>query len=125
MVDSCWYIHQARQGDDPLQMLAFMAETRDIATCGLIQTEVGRGIKVARHLPAYVRAWSVMCYVDSSLARWQETLELAWTLDRDGIRLPLQDIHIAVCARHIGAVILTCDTHFQQIPGIDSTDRIY
>jgi predicted nucleic acid-binding protein len=32
--------------------------------------------------------------------------------------LPAQDILIACCARRIGAVVLTMDTHFSDIPGL-------
>jgi predicted nucleic acid-binding protein len=124
LVDSCWYIQQARNGRDPLQALSFLAETRDIATCGIIQAEVGRGLRHRSWLETYQRAWSVMLYLDSSPKRWEETLDLAWTLDRQGITLPIKDIHIAACALHSGAVILTYDHHFQSIPGLDATDRI-
>ena len=125
LVDSCWYIEQARRGEDPLRILSFVAESRDIATCGLIKSEVGRGLKLRKHLDCYLAAWSVMLYVESSFQRWEETMELAWSLDRRGVTLPIQDLHIAVCANHVGAVILTYDKHFEKIPGIDATDRIY
>lgn len=125
LVDSSWYIQQARNGEDPLRILSFLAESRDIVICGLIKSEVGRGLKLRKHLDQYRAAWSVMLYVESNYKRWEETLELAWSLDRRGIILPLQDIHIAVCANHVGAVILTCDGHFKKIPGIDATDRIF
>ena len=125
LVDSSWYIAQVRSGHDALRALSFLAESRDIVTCGLVMSEVGRGLRESRHLERFRAAWAVMVYVDSSLKRWEETLELAWALDRRGMVLPLQDLHIAVCARHIGAVILTYDEHFQNIPGVDATDRIF
>lgn len=125
LVDSCWYIRQARNGDDPLRILSFLAESRDIATCGVIKAEVGRGLRERKWVEKYAKAWSVMLYVDSNFKRWEETMELAWNLDRRGRILPLQDVHIAVCANHIGAVILTYDDHFQHIPGVDATDRIF
>ncbi len=125
MVDSCWYITQLRDGIDPLKTLSYLAESRDIATCGVIKTEVGRGIKHFERFKKFQRAWDVMLYIDSNFERWDETMNLAWSLDRRGITLPLQDIHIAVCASHIGAVILTYDKHFNAIPGIDATDKIY
>jgi predicted nucleic acid-binding protein len=124
LVDSSWYIDQSRQGRDPLRVLAFLAESRDIATCGLIAAEVGRGLRDRRWLDAYQRAWSAMLYLESSRARWQETLDLAWSLDRQGILVPIQDLHIAALALHAGAVVLTCDHHFQQVPGLDATDRV-
>lgn len=125
MVDSNWYIRQARNGDDPLKTLSFLAEFRDIATCGLIKAEVGRGLIHRKHRDRYQAAWEVMLYVDSDSQRWDDTLDLAWRLDRAGVVLPLKDIHIAVCADQIGAVILTYDEHFQKILGVDATDRIF
>lgn len=125
MVDSCWYINQMSDGVDPVKTLSYLAESRDIATCGVIKSEVGRGLKQRERFDKFCRAWDVMLYVESTLERWEETMNLAWSLDRKGIVLPLQDVHIAVCASTIGAVILTYDKHFSRIPGIDATDRIF
>lgn len=125
MVDSCWYITQLRNGVDPLKTLSYLAETRDIATCGVIKAEVGRGIKKIERFEKFQRAWNAMLCVESSSERWEETMNLAWSLDRRGTILPLPDIHIAVCASSIGAVVLTYDKHFSMIPGIDAADKIY
>lgn len=118
MVDSSWYIQTSRDGRDPLIELALTAETRDIAICGLVMTEVGRGIRHRRYLNRYRRAWDQMLYVPSNRKRWEETLEIAWHLDRKGIVLPIQDVHIAACALNIGAAVLTLNTQFNQIPGV-------
>ncbi|MEX0324653.1 MAG: PIN domain-containing protein [Puniceicoccaceae bacterium] len=125
MVDSSWYIDQARQGIDPLQELALAAVDRDIAVCGLIAAEVGRGMRQRKFLDRYLRAWSQMLYIPSTRQRWQETMELAWQLDRIGRVLPLQDLHIAACALHIGSVVLSTDAHFKDIPGISMVREIY
>ena len=125
LADSSWYIAEARNRRDPLLSLSDLSLSRDIATCGLIMTEVGRGIRHPNALKRYTEAWSVMRYVPSNQQVWQDTLALAWQLDRNGHPLPLQDIHIAACARSINAVILTNDAHFQDIPGIDATERIF
>jgi hypothetical protein len=74
MVDSSWYISQTRLGNDPLKELAIAAVDRDIAVCGLIVTEVGRGIRDRRFLDCYLHAWAQMLYVPSTQQRWQETL---------------------------------------------------
>lgn len=125
LADSSWYIRTAREGNDPLLALSFMSESRDIAVCGVITAEVGRGIKSAKVLERYEAAWEVMLYLDDGHKRWEATLALAWALDRKGIILPIQYIHIAACAMHGGAVVLTYDEHFQMIPGLDATDEIY
>lgn len=125
LIDSSWYIETAKRNRDPLMLLAMMAESRDLATCGVIKAEVGRGFRDPKRLQEYRNAWSCMLYIDDGYKRWEATMELAWELDRKGIILPLPDVHIAACAMHAGAVILTYDQHFQMIPGIDATDRIF
>lgn len=122
--DSSWYITEARRKNDPLLQLAELSTSRDIAVCGAVIAEVGRGFKYPKTLQRYIESWEVMCFVQSTQQVWHETLELAWQLDRQGKVLPIQDIHIAACALSINAVILTYDQHFQDIPGIDATDRI-
>ena len=125
LVDSSWYIRTSKLGEDPLELLRIHGETRDMATCGVVMAEVGRGVRNPRLLERFHLAWSCMLYIDDGFKRWEATLELAWELDRKGIVLPLPDLHIAACALHAGAVILTYDEHFQMIPGIDATDRIF
>jgi predicted nucleic acid-binding protein len=124
MVDSSWYISMSRKGRDPLRELHLFAESREIAVCGLICAEVGRGVRVRRFLERFQQAWAAMLYVPSSRERWTETLDLAWSLDRQGLVLPLADLHIAACALHIQAAVLTTDGHFQNIPGLVTTGQL-
>lgn len=125
LVDSSWYIQEARSRRDPLLELAFHAQSRDIAICGMVMAEVGRGIRIESVRKRYQRAWSEMLYVDSTVDMWNKTMALAWQMDRAGKILPIQDIHIAICATSIGAVVLTTDPHFKALPGVDSTDMLY
>jgi predicted nucleic acid-binding protein len=122
--DSSWYIHESKAKRDPLLQLAELSLSRDIATCGMVIAEVGRGIRHPNTLQRYSEAWSAMLYADSTQKVWQKTLQLAWHLDRQGHVVPIQDVHIAACALSIHAVVLTYDPHFQKIPGLDATDRI-
>lgn len=124
LADTSWYIAQARAKKDPLLELAELSQSRDIAVCGMVVAELGRGIHHPNTLQRYIESWNLMCYVPSDQKLWQETLELAWQLDRQGRVLPLQDLHIAACALSINAVVLTTDAHFHEIPGVDATDRI-
>lgn len=125
MIDSSWYIQRAKNKQDPLLILAAFAETRDLAVCGLITCEISRGIQSTRVLSRYQEVWENMLYVESNADRWKETLQLAWELDRQGQVLPLQDLHIAACAQHIGAVVLTEDQHFHNIPGMVVTHQLF
>lgn len=125
MVDSSWYIQLSRKREDPLKKLALASEDREIATCGVVVAEVGRGLRFPKFLKEYEEAWKEMRWVESSNEVWFETMKKAWELDRRGIVLPIQDIHVATCAMQIEAVVLTFDDHFNLIPGVTATDTLY
>ena len=124
LVDSCWYITGMKRGRHPLKELEPIALVRDVAICGVIRAEVGRGIREPAVLRKFHKVWDVMLNIPTDNRLWLEAEKMAWTLDRQGINLPLTDIVIACCARRIGAVVLTFDHHFSQIPGVVATDRI-
>lgn len=104
--------------------LTMIAMSRDVATCGIVRCEVGRGIREPALLKKFDARWDVMLYVPTDNKLWAEAEAMLWQLDRRGLNLPLADVVIACCAWRIGAVVLTHDSHFDLIPGIRSTDRI-
>ena len=124
LVDSSFYIRAARKGQDPLQLLATITVARDVAVCGVIRCEVGRGVKIPKVLDRYNAFWNVMINVPTDNRLWDSVGKMLWQLDRQGIVLPLTDVVIACSALRIGAVVLTHDDHFHQIPGVRATDRI-
>lgn len=124
LVDSSYYIGLLREGRDPLSDLAVIGAQRDVATCGVIRCEVGRGLKVERILQRFHAAWDVMLYVPTDNRLWAEAERLLWQLDRKGQQIPLPDAVIACCALRIGAVMLTFDHHFDLVPGLIAVDRI-
>ncbi len=104
--------------------LTTIAMSRDVATCGIVRCEVGRGVREPALLKKFDARWDVMLYVPTDNKLWAEAEAMLWQLDRRGLNLPLTDVVIACCAKRIGAVVLTYDAHFDLIPGIRSTDRI-
>ena len=124
LVDSCWYIRHLRARRDPMRELRPISFTRDVATCGIVRCEVARGISDPLRLRKFDSRWDVMIYVPTDNSLWKEAQALLWQLDRRGVSIPLTDVVIACCARRIGAVVLTHDEHFHQIPGIRATDHI-
>ncbi len=113
-----------REARDPMRELQQIALVREIATCGVIRGEVGRGLREPALLKKFQARWDVMLYVPTDNALWSDVEITAWKLTRSGQNIPLTDIVIACCARRIGAVVLTHDRHFSVIPGIKSADRI-
>lgn len=124
LVDSSYYIHLLQEGQDPLRVLALTAVTQDLAVCGVVRCEVGRGLRNRRVLEKFQAFWNVMIYIPADHRLWQKVEETLWELDRKGIVLPLPDVVIGCCARRIGAVVLTYDKHFRHIPKVRITDRL-
>lgn len=118
LVDSSVFINLLRQGLDPAFELGSRAKHMDLATCGMVQLEVFRGIrnpKIAQRLLSFM---SVMLYASTEFRTWDAVVKLASVLDRTGVVLPSQDLIIATCARQLDAAILTLDNHFHDIPNL-------
>ena len=124
LADSCYYIQALREGRDPLKALALAAATRDLAICGVVRCEVGRGIAHPKILQRFQSVWNVMINIPTDNRLWETVERTAWELDRSGIVLPLSDLVIASCAKRIGAVVLTFDKHFGSIPGVRAVERL-
>lgn len=118
LADSSWYIRMLRDGRDPLQELALAASSRDVAICPVVRCEVARALRPPKVRQRFHAAWEVMINVSTDYRLWQEAEQTLWELDRQGIILPLTDVVIGCCAKRIGAVVLTFDKHFYDIPGV-------
>ncbi len=124
LADSSYYIRLLRQRQDPLRALALAAAARDVAICGVVRCEVGRALREPGVLKRFHACWDVMVNVPTDNRLWDEVELTLWKLDRQGCVLPLTDVVIACCAIRIGAVVLTFDGHFEQIPGVRAVSRL-
>lgn len=122
VVDSNVYIRLLRRRLDPVTRLGAWIGAGDLVICGIIRVEVERGLKVERIRRRLGAFFNVMIHVPTSNKIWNQTVELAWQLDRRGKNLPPQDILIAVSALEAGAAVLTDDAHFKEIPGLAVLD---
>jgi predicted nucleic acid-binding protein len=117
--DSKIYIGALRAGSDPFQEFGPGLEDREFATCGMVVTEVCRGVRDPNLLRRIRERFAVMIYIPTSNQIWERATQLAWSLDRQGVVLPTQDLVIAACALQARAAVLTLDAHFQKIPGLE------
>ncbi len=124
LADSSYYIRRMREGQDPLKALALAAATRDLVICGIVRCEVGRALQPSKVRERFRAFWDVMINVPADSRLWEEAEQTLWELDRRGIVLPLTDVVIACSAKRVGAVVLTHDHHFYDIPGVRATDRL-
>ncbi len=122
--DSNVYIDALRAGVDPFHQFAPYLEEWEFGTCGMVVLEVCRGLRAPAALKRFRERFSVMIYIPTTNSLWERATQLAWSLDRQGLTLPAQDLIIAACALHAGALVLTRDAHFQHIPGLRTLDRL-
>jgi predicted nucleic acid-binding protein len=122
--DSNVFINATRAGLDPfVEFGAHIAEC-EFATCGMIVLEVTRGLRFPKILQSFRERFAVMIFIPTTNQIWERAAQLAWSLDRQGITLPAQDILIAAHALQADATVLTSDAHFQHIPGLRVVERL-
>ena len=117
--DSSVFIDDLRAGRDPFARFAPCPEDCEFATCGMVVTEVCRGVRNPVLLRRVRERLGVMVYIPTSKEIWERLTQLAWALDRRGVTLPTTDLLIASCALQVGAAIFTHDAHFRHVPGLE------
>lgn len=124
LVASCVYISLLRELKDPSKSLARLAEHDELATCGVVRSEVMRGIRSVGLHAKLSQYFDCQIYLSTSNHIWEATERLAWEMDRKGIIIPLTDTLIAATALEAEATVLTYDRHFKNIPGLHVLDRL-
>ena len=122
--DSSFYITCARNHQDPFQKLVTRAEDWEFVTCGVVVAEVTRGRADPFVLRKFRERFAVMVYLPTTNRVWERATQLAWSLDRQGVILPLPDLLIAATALEVDATVLTFDAHFKKIPSLRVADRL-
>jgi predicted nucleic acid-binding protein len=122
--DSNFYINYSRAGLDPFDELGNFANDFDFVTCGMVVLEVLRGRRDPPVLRHFQERFAVMIFIPTTNQIWERATQLAWSLDRQGIVLPAQDVLIAAHALQADATLLTHDAHFQHIPGLRVVERL-
>ena len=116
--DSNIYITALRTGRDPFKQFLKDLDKREFAICGMVMLEVCRGLRELALLRRITERFSAMIFLPTNTTTWERATQLAWSLDRQGIVLPAQDLVIAACALQANAAVLTADAHFRSIPGL-------
>jgi predicted nucleic acid-binding protein len=117
-IDSSIYINWLKRRADLTGELATWIRTGQLACCGVVRTEVLRGIPDKRQRDRIGEFFDILLDIPTDISCWRRTTALAWELDRQSKVLPPTDLVIAVCAMTAGAELITSDPHFQVIPGL-------
>ena len=124
LVDSSFFIDRLRAGLDPLGELTAHSDEWEMLTCGVVVTEVLRGMKQKSAHRRMVDYMACMLYVPTLNAVWERVAKLAWELDRAGRVMQVTDLLIAVCALENDAAVLTLDADFGRVPGLRVISRL-
>jgi predicted nucleic acid-binding protein len=118
LVDSNVFINLMKRHGDPAPWLYHWAGARNLAICGVVRVEVLRGVKSPKAYSCLNGFMDVMVNVPTTNRLWDQAAALAWKLDRRGLVVPGTDVIIAASALEIGAAVMTSDSHFSQIEGL-------
>ncbi len=119
LIDSSKFIAWIREGKSPTRILRPFVLADQVVTCGVIRLEVVRGaIKPAVRMEL-TALFDAIPEIPLSPSLWRRIADLAWDLDRRGMVLPATDLIIGGCALQAGASVVTVDSHFASIPGLN------
>jgi predicted nucleic acid-binding protein len=122
LVDSCVYVSLLRERKDPAENLARLFEDDELATCGVVRSEVLRGIRSVSLYTKVSSYFECQIYLPTLTHIWEATERLAWEMDRKGFVIPLTDALIAATALEAEARVFTYDRHFKNIPNLQVLD---
>jgi predicted nucleic acid-binding protein len=118
IVDSSIYINWLKKRENVVHRLMPVLKRDELLTCGIIKTEVLRGIVHEGQRGRMEELFSMATDVHLDTPFWDNAWKLAWKLDRRGIVLPISDICIAQIALSMNAYIVTTDAHYGRILGV-------
>lgn len=118
LVDSSFFIRCMRSGLDPFEQLNASDDSYEFYSCGVVKTEVCRGITSPKLFQRSREFFEVLCWVPTTDQIWDQVMDLAWKLARKGITMQVTDMIIAVSAISADAAVLTLDSDFDNVPGL-------
>ncbi|WP_298740156.1 PIN domain-containing protein [uncultured Treponema sp.] len=98
--------------DKPNDEYAKIFEDNEIATCGVIKTELLRGSSSEKQFSQIEEALNDFTYLSFSEKDWISLSKLFITLKKNGLAVPFQDAMIAYLAIKHDCEVWTNDKHF-------------
>ena len=93
-------------------------EQNEIATCGVVVTELLRGSKSQKESEKLKAALECFDYLDFEKSDWIEIAELFIKLKKSGVTVPFQDGIISYLAIKHNCKVWTKDCHFKAIQAV-------
>ena len=116
--DSNIFVTLIKRRIDPAHELVFRYGHVNLATCGMVRTEVLRGIRPNKIHDRVQGLLDVMMNVHTSPALWEAAAALGRQMMLTGTTIKGPDLIIAASAMHMGATVVTFDSDFSRVPGL-------
>lgn len=111
--------------DNPNDEYARIFEDNEIATCGVIKTELLRGSNSEKQFSQIEEALNDFSYFSFSEKDWISLSKLFITLKKNGLAVPFQDAMIAYLAIKHDCEVWTNDKHFKLMQVVLPSLRLF
>lgn len=111
--------------DNPNDEYARIFEDNEIATCGVIKTELLRGSNSKKQFSQIEEALNDFTYFSFSEKDWISLSKLFITLKKNGLAVPFQDAMIAYLAIKHDCEVWTNDKHFKLMQVVLPSLRLF
>lgn len=111
--------------DIPNDEYARIFEDNEIATCGVIKTELLRGSNSEKQFSQIEEALNDFTYFSFSEKDWISLSKLFITLKKNGLAVPFQDAMIAYLAIKHDCEVWTKDKHFKLMQVVLPSLRLF
>mgnify|MGYP002621752204 FL=1 len=111
--------------DNPNDEYATIFEDNEIATCGVIKTELLRGSNSEKQFSQIEEALNDFTYFSFSEKDWISLSKLFITLKKNGLAVPFQDAMIAYLAIKHDCEVWTNDKHFKLMQVVLPSLRLF
>lgn len=111
--------------DNPNDEYARIFEDNEIATCGVIKTELLRGSNSEKQFSQIEEALNDFTYFSFSEKDWISLSKLFITLKKNGLAVPFQDAMIAHLAIKHDCEVWTNDKHFKLMQVVLPSLRLF
>lgn len=111
--------------DNPNDEYARIFEDNEIATCGVIKTELLRGSNSEKQFSQIEEAHNDFTYFSFSEKDWISLSKLFITLKKNGLAVPFQDAMIVYLAIKHDCEVWTNDKHFKLMQVVLPSLRLF
>ena len=119
IADTSIWIEYFRGRHEPVQKaLRALIQAEQVALVGVVLAELLQGCRTSKEADTLLSTLTGIRFLETSFSSWKRTGELASSLQRKGITLPLSDLIIGSVALEHSCQVFTLDPHFKKIPGL-------